>query len=314
MAESFPGLSIVAETKILDKYCLSCPLPVQRSAIEQSLATCVTVFEADLTYSSLTELTESDVEWHPAAEYFGSVEGVQGLLMSHLCCDCDVQHQALVSFSLPCRLRQGESAQPVARCCTCFQGQEGAWHQAEVQVDLAAKERRARFQDASIHDRPEPLLWQSLGSFCQRFSNTSESLILVAKQNRLLELTPQSNTFQTSPTDMISLRDWIMRGGSSFLTNTNEIDRLALAILMAYAYLHLSGSVWWPDHKLEPDIWFSGGPSPESRFLRQPFLTLDLPSQFAEGAVEDKVDALINGKRPSLPAFGKMLLEIWTGR
>jgi hypothetical protein len=69
----------------------------------------------------------------------------------------------------------------------------------------------------------------------------------------------------------------------------------------------LSGTAFWHDRRVDLDLHFPGEVTGGSLQLYLPFST---PQDYLGGFVEN----LINAARPSLPAFGKLILTIWLGR
>jgi hypothetical protein len=106
---------------------------------------------------------------------------------------------------------------------------------------------------------------------------------------------------------MISLRD-LLRDEVSF-ASIGQRERAGLALIIAYYYLHLSGTTLWPDSDVSPNVWFEVQESDID--LYRPFLSAR--RQTALG-VADSHETFNNRDRPSLPALGKLLLEIWLGR
>jgi hypothetical protein len=106
---------------------------------------------------------------------------------------------------------------------------------------------------------------------------------------------------------MISLRD-LLRDEVSF-ASIGQRERAGLALIIAYYYLHLSGTTLWPDSDVSPNVWFEVQESDID--LYRPFLSAR--RQTALG-VADSHETFNNRDRPSLPALGKLVLEIWLGR
>ena len=91
---------------------------------------------------------------------------------------------------------------------------------------------------------------------------------------------------------------------------TRPKDRIVIAMALAYTYLHLSDTEWWPKREVQPDFWFKNDLSRSALQVTLPFLHFQ-PTDTTNAKVS--TEGYINPKRPSLPAFGKLLLEIWKG-
>jgi hypothetical protein len=107
--------------------------------------------------------------------------------------------------------------------------------------------------------------------------------------------------------NMISLRH-LLRDGA-FFASIRQRERAGLALLIAYYYLHLSGTSLWPDSDIFPDVWFEAQESGID--LYRPFLSMRHPNTLPPTTGHEIFN---NRDRPSLPALGKLLLEIWLGR
>lgn len=85
-------------------------------------------------------------------------------------------------------------------------------------------------------------------------------------------------------------------------------ERLALAIVLSHLYLHLSGGGWWPYELIQPPFEFQMARNMSSLPISSPFFLFRMePAERASA-----VARYINPGMPSLPAFGRLLLEILT--
>jgi hypothetical protein len=92
--------------------------------------------------------------------------------------------------------------------------------------------------------------------------------------------------------------------------------RIILSLHLAYAYLHLGGGSWWPYEK-QPCLHWTDEPSsdmPSSNlFYFSPTFSRLRPPEESRGDA-GSVSKAFNSAMPSLPAFGKLLLELFIGR
>lgn len=91
----------------------------------------------------------------------------------------------------------------------------------------------------------------------------------------------------------------------------SERERLLLAIYISHLYLRLSGGPWWPYHQIEHGVFFQEPLSPRDWNFTLPLMSV--PDQSSEEKAPLYI-RLLNQEMPSLPALGKTILEIFTGR
>jgi hypothetical protein len=88
-------------------------------------------------------------------------------------------------------------------------------------------------------------------------------------------------------------------------------ERLILALLLSHLYLRFIGGPWWPYHQLENSVYFQEQSA--SNDWTEPLPYLSAPKQSTSEQTSFFADAL-NDEMPSLPALGKTILGILTGR
>ena len=308
---TYTALKVVRETRELDRKRLFCPSPKFRKRLENCLAACVSALRADHTRNGIASLATSISEWEPAKEFCESIERLHDKILGHTQCDCRVQHESVFSFALPC-CQDGEPA----RCCLFFRRQiQKDWYKAEMQLDYVSQPSGSHFtsvKNQSVKEFQASDGGASLrvcGKLCEALVNCENLLIIPSRTELNLSSLPERA--QPIVTAMATHRELMQSGETSVLGRASETDRIIVALLLSYAYLHLSGGSWWPNLTLDPTVWFLiGATTPHTTALWRPFLSFD-PPQSSESF---RIETAINKERPSLPAFGKLLLEIWVGK
>lgn len=155
-----------------------------------------------------------------------------------------------------------------------------------------------------------------------RASQNGHSVQLAAKKPRLTvsrQTRRDSVSYDTceglcEPTYLL---EWLRHSNPMSFKKVAKRHRFALALRLSYDYLFLSGGPWWPYDRVSDDrassvCFFDVENTPEDA-IQRPFFT----SSFADVANADTVPhvlQLYNKYMPSLPVFGKLLLELVTGR
>lgn len=134
---------------------------------------------------------------------------------------------------------------------------------------------------------------------------------LTAGQPKLCNVSSHATFFQDlSATNDSSFVDCYNLPQPQTLLNMSKKRRLSVALVLAYAYLHLGGGSWWPYTK-KPNLHSHdnvGENMPPSR------LVLFTPNFSRQDEDVPHVLKAFNAEMPSLPAFGKLLLELFVGR
>ena len=109
---------------------------------------------------------------------------------------------------------------------------------------------------------------------------------------------------------MQSIRTLLAPKPGSTFSSVKPKERIVIAVALAYAYLHLSDTAWWSRREVFPDFWFMNDGQSNTLQTTLPFLSFRIDER-RSGNIS--TEGYINPQRPSLPAFGKLLLEIWKG-
>lgn len=106
--------------------------------------------------------------------------------------------------------------------------------------------------------------------------------------------------------------------GPQRLFSMSAKHRMSVALVLAYAYLHLGGGSWWPYDKKpilhSPDIACEDMPPSRLIFFSPNFSRQSNSQQSASEEELPHVLKMFNADMPSLPAFGKLLLELFVGQ
>lgn len=102
------------------------------------------------------------------------------------------------------------------------------------------------------------------------------------------------------------------------LLKMSSKHRMSVALVLAYAYLHLGGGSWWPYDKkpnLHSPVIASEDIHPSRLLFFSPNFSQD-PHWTSSASSEGLPYVLkaFNAEMPSLPAFGKLLLELFLGQ
>ena len=290
-----------------------------RCRLVQDLETCNDAIRAtkgkksripdDPTTLHILEDVKAVREWLPARSFCDIINNLHSSFMTKWQCNRNVRHvEARLSFSLPCRPRD-ESAY----CTVYFPHSSGRpeWQRGEIQMS-----QNGLSQVIGGSQGGPPV--EHLQSLCElpRWSNAIMSVdsgqaVLVG-----LPPDPAPPQIRSDIIQMSSLTQILNARSLKGHRKVNGKERLVLALVLAYAYLHLSGGPWWPDETVDPDTWFRHDPTTGSVELWHPFVGIKIQSEQSsqsESSIPYRYE-LLNSRRPNLPAFGKLLLEIWAGR
>jgi hypothetical protein len=97
---------------------------------------------------------------------------------------------------------------------------------------------------------------------------------------------------------------------ASMLKTAPLRERLVIALYLCYMYLHLSGGPWWPYQQTQNIVWFERSVVSRPWQLTMPYFSA--PS--TQPCVAPWLNRVMHKDMPSLPVFGKTLLELFTGR
>lgn len=154
--------------------------------------------------------------------------------------------------------------------------------------------------------------WESCLTFCATSRPVDESYIFRANEARLQYSVSSTQPLDSTPdSKWRSLRHFLSSVDPPFKDVFSPVETVRLGVTLAYIYLYTGESTFWQVGTGEPDFWFNEtirGPAHDNLV---PFMQYrpEVPSSEATEPLEN----IINSQRPSLPALGKLLLEIWLG-
>ena len=235
-------------------------------------------------------------EWDAARDFFESSHEIHNLLRDSWRCSCDVAHG---------------TAKFAVSICT-------ASTKVTPQQHVVHLERAGGKFGRPLHITSLARLDESGGevigvhSLCETL-NSDGIVALVASDDRLLW--QKSSRRDSNAVEMMnvsttmSLDEWLKCS-----KRTRPIrERLVLALLLTYAYFHLSGSKWWPDKGTHPDVWL---------LISDHRQTVDMSCILLSASLETSqslennwpLSNYLNETKPSLPSFGRLLLQVYHGR
>lgn len=258
----------------------------------------------------------SITEWTQAGTAARAIKTIYQFLEQRWGCSCPIPHAGIkVSFVTT----QHEVTQETIGSFYFEKEQLHTWRSAEIRLGVEHNER-VRFSDAA-----EPLSRTSnqqtersmhVESLCETLHNTQTRLSLIATRSGLLQetLSPIRTCFgeDVHGGSAVSISHLVR---SLTYAGADLKERMILAVLLAYAYLHLSGGPWWPDDRITPDVWFFTTPNEPLPNLRRPYFSALIQTSTAEGA-NIEVPAFMKGlnkHKPSLLVLGKLLMELFVG-
>jgi hypothetical protein len=293
--------------------------PNQRKNVQQRAAT--------LARSLLRDVDEFDIEMEPAKNDMWAVtmantlceplQNVHKTLFTDWTCECprpDYHYGLLASFAMPCQ-NGNKDAQFTLRF-TSNRNNCTPWNTVSLKITSSQTcQNGLNDSGQAINVTESPL--QSL----------HDLLISKSKQNHVqFHLSFCSNdgtwTIQSDNTSgcprvsMVSLTNLLEQEAPHTISKRPFKERLSLALLIAYAFLELGNSPWFPYITDCIKVWF-WKTADDQPVLLQPYIEVDL--QVTEHDVESQSDYLsllrmVNREMPCLPLLGKLILEVVSGQ
>jgi hypothetical protein len=287
ITDSAAALSSGTETEIESR--LFCPEPEACARLVRAVSDCAEALDQSSLTSSIRDIAQSQELLPPIEKICDGAMDIEAAIKQGLnCVSCGCQHEAVFSFATPCHGKEanGKCLMSFRRNCSTHE-----WISAHV----AFKPMRENSGS------------QSRVRLCEVLLNSSTETHLEPLGDGFTESATKKQHFKTSFVSLTSFDSWVASGQSNGYVNNIEQHRLILALLLSYAYLYLGGSSWWPNTRSDAGLWFADHLDPK---IIRPFLPFSTAEEHQSGYLE----TAINPARPSLPAFGKLILEIWLGR
>lgn len=306
------------------RMCLYCPSSRNQALLKIQLVRCASTLTSctsdpavttNLDPESVWSETKNIDEWTPPVDITRNAQHLHGLLLPWLrSCTCGLPHEQ-TRISIMGAQQKGILAQHYDFCFLEEPRSASSWRTLRLQSEIDGKSARVRFEspepDQNTVRSSVPTSWQHHHSFCEMTNNSRDVTDLIVGENELRTGRSSAPVQQVSTS---SLRACLASNPENLRRSSNRIGNkraIVLALVLSYAYLYLSDTEWWPNTSVSPDFWFNVGASGEL-VVHRPFLNIDIADATCKkGSV---IGGLINPQRPSLPAFGKLLLEIWAGR
>lgn len=275
-----------------------------------------------------------DTEYAPAGDYFQLIDRLHEYAAQHLDCQCfgHTSHRnAKFSFDITSVAAPG-SVVGVIRCPT-DDPQSSSWkhahlHFQEQNGSPTAEQGRGDALKSyhQISRRAGPALKRSE----QRSSSSALCEVLTASRNgdlvRLGTSKPKLQNARDGPYTLSKSGPAV--NGDSALADCYDLPpnhallrmkpkyRLILSLQLAYAYLHLGGGSWWPYDKKPCLHWIEKSsyeiPNSNDFFFTPTFSPRRQQDQTREDS--SRMLKACNAAMPCLPAFGKLLLELFVGK
>jgi hypothetical protein len=258
----------------------------------------------------------ADLEWAEVGEAFRFVERLHDTL-EHWNCDCftAMSHRhAKFAFDLGPAGRYGSVAGTMFYPSLDPFNDKRIWRRAhlEFQDDIVSPTLRSPTHKSAFTDDDRASKLSALCGVLEDIAVRGEGAFkLTAGEPKLCDVPTHANVFQDlSATSDSSFVDCYDLPQPQRLLNMSSKRRISVALVLAYAYLHLGGGSWWPYTKRpnlhSQDIDNEG--MPPSR------LVLFSPDFSRQNEELPYVLTAFNADMPSLPAFGKLLLELFVGK
>jgi hypothetical protein len=162
------------------------------------------------------------------------------------------------------------------------------------------------------HDRTSGPTWESCLTFCNTSRPADESYVFRANEARLqYSISPTRPPNLSSEAGWRSLRHLLSSMDPPFKAVFNPVETVRLGVTLAYIYLYTGETIFWQVGTDEPDFWFNEVIRGSAHQNLVPFV--QYRSEARSSATTPPLEESMNKQRPSLPALGKLLLEIWIG-
>ena len=268
-------------------------------------------------------------EWAEAGEFYSTAEKLHQTLEQCWDCNCFADHShknAKFSFDLASPQTQGsvigtmyyptvESGTFVWKFARLQYQEHGSSPVSQLEPLTAMSESNhyssRRTELALRNTRSGP----SSRALCDVLeASGGGGLVKLAAGTPKLHNAPEDDlsTLSTTATGQDALVDCLELSQATALSSMKRKHRLTLALVLAYAYLHLGGGSWWPYDK-KSSVHLLDAPSSKIALSWLPFFTPSL----SQGDQREEAPGILkafNPDMPSLPAFGKLLLELYIGR
>lgn len=302
--------------------CLFCPEVDMRARLLSDVFNCSKALVSQSSESVIEDVlpaAETVSERNVPPSMLQHATRIREILKQYWACDCDDRHEEVKIAFTACPKRGTDRIhENVVGCYRLYWPKlRSADHTAclpalnllDIKAKTDERSRKVRFADeqgipASHGTRLAPA--RVCKTVCEAVNSFEGNCVIQTNEETLRSFTVNPGEFPSAGHSVYSLRTVLSPGSRIRLTKR---ERAIMAVTLAYTYLHLSDTEWWPRSEVLPDFWYLCDHNGLKAGL--PFLLLNAPSDTQNGA--GTIERWINPARPSLPAFGKLLLEIWNG-
>jgi hypothetical protein len=229
-----------------------------------------------------------------------SLRSVHKELLGEWFCECPISHaKVLTSFAIPCF-----TSDSIVHCTLRFPSGQSC---NTVFLDVVDDFPKESVPDSVVSDHTSDL-HNELARFAEQ-SVTTTTLTFSSMVNRWTLVKGDQSLARQS--DMVALADLVADGG--LREQSPYIHRVALALIVCYAFLELGDTPWLPYTTDHINIWLAheAGSAPD---LLHPYIEVGLDS--SNHIIDDSqfvLLGLINGEMPCLPLLGKLIFELISG-
>lgn len=280
----------------------------QISLFERSFSVILAEQERSCRITRILSAATSLKEWCPPSGLSKHVPLIGRALQYHRPCVCDQSHhKAHLSFS------SSKDSDILGTYKICLSTDSESYIVATLHLQAESPEapdkgkksssKRVMFQQ-SHHAQCQT--WIPCEGICEAFAEGPGNYALHTNEAQSRNLrceVPQDSKFR-----LRSLRD-IIKSGT--LIELGALKRAILGALLTYTYLFTVKTPFWDNSEEEPDFWFREETHTKDVDIRQIFLRCPDQSCVPSGA--QNWPKALNRERPSLPALGKLLFEVWQG-
>ena len=305
------------EQSVYRKY-LSCPRPQLRRKLRAQIKRCTEAFDHQYRddamatgRSSILLDAERVKEWKPPSSLSLHNNLLLKIMATYQRCMCTYasDHDSSTVRLTYSHTRSEDILGTYKMCFVHANGHSPTSTLHLSEPDHTPQARKLRFAEQEYESSP---VWEPCPTFCATGRPAHESYVFRANEARLQYSVPS-----TQPPDRIlnsewrSLRHFLSSIDPPFNDIFNPVETVRLGVTLAYIYLYTGETIFWQVGTGEPDFWFNEAIRGSAHDNLVPFMSYrsDVPSSEATPPLEE----IMNSQRPSLPALGKLLLEIWLG-
>jgi hypothetical protein len=336
----YPGLHSLIDEHNIDKtdsrkpkplghrICLFCPSNLLQDLLVEQVLRCSDALGAEINTANHGTRMEvgsilADIaplqEWRAPEGTTASAERLHDTIAQLPDCNCGHRHDLLkASFLSP-----GSRAKLFQHllCVPATSTQPYYWYVSQLDVVerpedeqvSSEKTNKVRFVDVEpTQTAPQSTVWRTYRTMCNVMKSAGPvKKLFVDKNGALGAHVSDDDHLDQVPVQLDSLQSLMSGSKALSFSHVSKKERIILGVVLSYTYLYLSDTAWWPNKEVRPDFWFKRNTASNGMRMRRPLLSVGIRE--TDRAIAYSVEAFMNKQRPSLPAFGKLLLELWKG-